>query len=76
MKLLDTLLLALTAVFLIIAVHQTIVNGLANSYWLYMIMLTLFFFHQHRKNKNPESHDNKQPVKQNTAGKGKKSKKR
>ncbi len=53
-KLFDTILLSLMVVLLMIGIHQTMVNGFGNSYWIFMFLLGLFFLYNFRKvnNKN------------------------
>jgi hypothetical protein len=59
MKLIDIILLSLAAGFFIIGVHQLVVItnnenlnvGLAQSYWVFMLSVTLFLTFQLRKKK-------------------------
>jgi hypothetical protein len=59
MKLIDIILLSLAAGFFIIGVHQLVVItnnetlnvGLARSYWVFMLSVTLFLIFQLRKKK-------------------------
>ncbi|MBD0255122.1 MAG: hypothetical protein ICV83_05340 [Cytophagales bacterium] len=59
MKLIDIILLSLAAGFFIIGVHQLVVItnnenlnvGLAQSYWVFMLSVTLFLVFQLRKKK-------------------------
>ena len=46
---LDLMLLALSAAVLIVGVHQTYMNGFSNAYWLFMVSIALFLYHQIRK---------------------------
>ena len=49
MKLLDTLLLSLSAGFFIIGVHQLITVGLPQAYWIFMLSTVLLIAYQIRK---------------------------
>lgn len=51
MKLSDIIILSLAVAFLIIGIHQIMVNGFANSYWILMIPLILYFVLNLRKKK-------------------------
>lgn len=49
MKLIDVLTLALTAALMIIGIHQIMVNGFGQSYWIIMLATALFFIYTYRK---------------------------
>jgi hypothetical protein len=49
MKLVDVLVLSLAVAFLIIAIHQIMVVGFQNAYWLLMISLIAYFVYHLRK---------------------------
>jgi predicted membrane protein len=49
MKLFDVILLSLAVVFVVIAIHQTMVSGFGQSYWSVMVALLLFFVYTYRK---------------------------
>jgi len=49
MKLSTILILSLAVAFLIIGIHQVMVNGFAQSYWILMIPLILYFVLNLRK---------------------------
>jgi len=51
MKLSTILILSLAVAFLIIGIHQVMVNGFAQSYWILMIPLILYFVLNLRKKK-------------------------
>jgi hypothetical protein len=51
MKLLDTLLLATAAAFIIIGIHQSMVLGFSHGYWAVMLATLLFFVYTFRKRK-------------------------
>ncbi len=55
MKLLDAIILSLSAGFFIIGVHQLITVGLAQAYWVFMLSTALLIWYQIRKQskKNP-----------------------
>jgi 4-hydroxybenzoate polyprenyltransferase len=53
-KLIDIIVLALSAVALIIGIHQTINYGFGSAYWLYMISIGLFLYYQIRKVKKKQ----------------------
>jgi 4-hydroxybenzoate polyprenyltransferase len=50
----DLLLLALSAAVMIIGVHQTYMNGFSNAYWLFMLSIAIFLYHQIRKLKRKQ----------------------
>lgn len=54
MKLIDTLLLSAMVAILMIGIHQIFIHGFAQSYWIFMILLFLFFLYNFRKNKREE----------------------
>jgi hypothetical protein len=49
MKLSDVLVLSFCIVFFVIGLHQTVMLGLASSYWALMLALALFFVYTLRK---------------------------
>ena len=51
MKLIDVIILSLAVVFVVIAIHQTMVAGFKESYWAVMLALLLFFAYNYRKRK-------------------------
>jgi len=52
------LILFLSLALFIIGVHQTFVNGLHNSYWIYMFSLMLLFLYWYLKGpKKPNEQD-------------------
>jgi len=51
MKLPDIILLSLAVGFLIIGIHQIMVVGFAQAYWVIMLSLVLFFVLNFRRNK-------------------------
>lgn len=46
MKLARNIVLALSAVFMIIGIHQTITLGFEVSYWIFMLSLSMFFLYK------------------------------
>jgi hypothetical protein len=70
MKLIDIILLSLAAGFFIIGVHQLVVItnneslnvGLAQSYWVFMLSVTLFLTFQLRKKKQEAAEKATPPV--------------
>ena len=54
MKLMDTIILSLAAVFFMIGVHQTIKFGIMFSYWILMLSVALLLWYNLRKQKNKE----------------------
>ena len=70
MKLTDILLFTSAFSFFVIGIHQAIVIGLAESYWIFMFSLMPLFLYGYRKNrkenevKNPSSKSDK-PKKRN-----------
>jgi hypothetical protein len=71
MKLPETLLLALSAVFLLIGIHQGMTHGVQNSYFFFMISAGLFLWYTLRKkqaaieeaNRAKKTHTSKSKVK-------------
>jgi hypothetical protein len=69
MKLIDIILLSLSAGFLIIGVHQLIVItnnenitvGFTQSYWVFMLSTSLFLLYQLRKKKQEAAEKNVAP---------------
>jgi hypothetical protein len=49
MKLLDTILLSLAAVFLIIGIYEIVRWGVGHAYWSVMLSIILFFVYTYRK---------------------------
>jgi hypothetical protein len=49
MKLIDTILISLSIVFMLVGIHQTYLNGIAGSYIFFMTMLSLLALYQLRK---------------------------
>ena len=46
MKLVKIIVLSLSAAFLIIGIHQTIVLGFEVSYWIFMLTISMFLFYR------------------------------
>lgn len=55
MKLFDTIILSLAAGFFIIGVHQLITIGLAQAYWIFMLLTILLIWYQIRKKSRKEN---------------------
>lgn len=55
MKFFDTVLSSVIIVLLIIGIHQIMVAGFAQSYWIFMVMMMLIFVYQIRKNNKLKS---------------------
>ncbi len=51
MKLVDIIILSLTVVIFIIAVHQTFTVGLMYSYWIFMFSIVLLLVLKYRRGK-------------------------
>ena len=51
MKLLDIVLLSLSAGFLIIGIYEVMYSGLGHAYWALMLSIMLFFAFSYRKRK-------------------------
>jgi len=49
------LILSVAAGLLVIGIHQTMINGLEYSYWIFMLSLSLLFLYRLKKPKNPSS---------------------
>ena len=60
-----TIILFIAAAFLIIGVHQTILNGFEISYWIFMVSLSLYFLSrlimQKEKSKKEKVKSSKKP---------------
>lgn len=59
MKLLDSILISLAVALFIIGVHQTFYYGIAASYWLFMLSLSLVFYLKLNRAKSPKEKNNK-----------------
>lgn len=55
MKLLDTLLLSLSVVFIIIGIYETMQYGLGHAYWSVMLSVVLFFAYGYRKSQKKKA---------------------
>ena len=53
MKLFDTILFSLSAALLIIGVHQSILHGVQNSYFFFMMASGTFLWYTLRKKNSP-----------------------
>ncbi|MBC7485383.1 MAG: hypothetical protein H7282_01345 [Cytophagaceae bacterium] len=69
MKLTETILLALSAAFLIIGVHQGMKNGIQTSYFFLMVSSGLFLLYTLRKKKALETGKPKQTTVSKPKGK-------
>jgi hypothetical protein len=72
MKFSEAILLSLSVAFFIIAVHQTFVLGIAQSYWLFMLSVTMLLLNKLAKKKQDEK--STQPEQLSSAKKGNKHK--
>lgn len=45
----DVIIVSLAVVLLLIALHQTVMVGFGQSYWLYMLTVGLFLLYVYRK---------------------------
>jgi hypothetical protein len=65
MKLLDAILFSVALAFIVVGIHQTMVNGIGFSYSLFMFAVGLLFWFQLRRNKARESSESlpKKPLK-------------
>jgi hypothetical protein len=65
MKLLDAILFSVALAFIVVGIHQTMVNGIGISYSLFMFAVGLLFWFQLRRNKARESSESqaKKPLK-------------
>ena len=50
----DMMLLAVSAAVLVVGIHQTYMNGFNNSYWIFMLSIAIFLYHQIRKVKRKQ----------------------
>ena len=69
MKLIETILLALSAAFLLIGIHQGMTFGVQNSYFFFMVSAGLFLWYTMRKRKSEIVEKSK--TKKTTASKSK-----
>jgi hypothetical protein len=51
MKLIDASILSIALAFIVVGIHQTMVNGIGFSYSLFMFAVGLLFWFQLRRNK-------------------------
>jgi len=49
MKITDTIIFSLCVVFFVIGVHQTMVVGIAYSYFIFMLSIGLLFLYKYRR---------------------------
>jgi hypothetical protein len=54
MKLLDALILSLSLAFIIVGIHQTLVNGIGSAYAIFMFAVGLLFWFQLRRTQKQE----------------------
>jgi len=62
MGLTNTLIIAFALVFLIVGLHQSIINGLKESYWIFMLCISMLFLYKYRTMKASEQQE-QQPQK-------------
>ena len=62
MKFSEAILLSLSVAFFIIAVHQTFVLGIAQSYWLFMLSVTMLLLNRLAKKKQDEKEVQREQV--------------
>ncbi len=55
MKTIDSIIFFLAVGLFIIGIHQAIVIGISESYWIFMFSLALLFLYGYRKNKLKET---------------------
>ena len=55
MKLIDAILFSVALAFIVVGIHQTMVNGIGFSYSFFMFAVGLLFWFQLRRNKANES---------------------
>jgi hypothetical protein len=72
MKLSESLLLAASAAFLMIGIHQAMQHGVQNSYFLFMTSAGLFLWYTMRKKKNTGEEGHKEKNEKPTTVKRKK----
>jgi hypothetical protein len=67
MKLLDAIIFSVALAFIVVGIHQTLVNGIGFSYSLFMFAVGLLFWFQLRRNQTREISESptKKPVKSN-----------
>jgi hypothetical protein len=67
MKLLDAIIFSVALAFIVVGIHQTMVNGIGFSYSLFMFAVGLLFWFQLRRNQTREISESstKKPVKSN-----------
>ena len=71
MKLLDAILFSVALAFIVVGIHQTMVNGIGFSYSFFMFAVGLLFWFQLRRNKDRENSESqvKKPLKSNKLNK-------
>ena len=60
MKLIDVILFVGAFCLFVIGIHQAIVVGIAESYWIFMFSLLPLFLYGYRKNKLPDQKSERQ----------------
>jgi hypothetical protein len=63
MKIVDTILFALSAAFLLMGIHQSMKYGIQNSYFLFMLSSGLFLWYMLRKKLKVMQEEKKDPKK-------------
>jgi hypothetical protein len=63
MKIADSILFFMAIGLFLIGINQAMVLGFANSYWIFMVSLTLLFLYSYRKGRNSKT--TKKPLKKN-----------
>jgi hypothetical protein len=60
MKPFDTFLFCFAILFMLIGIHQAMMNGYANSYWLFMLASGSLLWYQIRKKNQKQEEEKKQ----------------
>lgn len=60
MKLIDTIIFSICVALFIIGVHQIMVAGAANSYWILMLSVGLLILYRYRRLRNEENSRDKE----------------
>jgi Mg2+/citrate symporter len=63
LKKLEPIYFFLAMALFVIGIHQSIVVGLAESYWIFMICLSLLFLYGYSKNKRQQQEEQSKPAK-------------
>ena len=75
MSLTNTLIIAFAIVFLIIGLHQSLLIGIQDSYWIFMLCISMLFLYKYRTMKAADQEQQAPPQKKSASARRKKSSK-